>query len=250
MSERLRNHIRSNVVGYVAIFLALSGTAVALPGTNTVDSQDIIDEQVRAADIGTGQVRSADVANDNTAFALTGKDIGPGSLSGSDLADESLSGADVANGSLGGGDVADNSLTGADVNEDSLSRVPSAASATLGGMGRSFSGTGCNPGSSTYIDCGFISVNRPGEARFLLIASTRAYSPSGSGFGNCRLSTSSGVLPGTETGLGVEEVATLNTVTPTFFGTGQLDLGIECNQLSGDIRFFEVRISTVGLSSG
>jgi hypothetical protein len=38
MSVRIREHIRSNVVGYVAVFIALSGTAYAvdgpLPGQN------------------------------------------------------------------------------------------------------------------------------------------------------------------------------------------------------------------------
>jgi hypothetical protein len=36
MGTRIGNHIRSNVVGYVAIFLfAMSGTAIALDGSNT-----------------------------------------------------------------------------------------------------------------------------------------------------------------------------------------------------------------------
>ena len=38
----IRNHLRSNVVGYLALFVALSGTAVALPATNTVFSDDIV----------------------------------------------------------------------------------------------------------------------------------------------------------------------------------------------------------------
>ena len=36
MSERIRDHLRSNVVGYIAIFLfCMGGTAVALDGTDT-----------------------------------------------------------------------------------------------------------------------------------------------------------------------------------------------------------------------
>jgi hypothetical protein len=45
------NHLRSHVVGYVAIFLALTGTAVALPGKNTVDSGDIRNGQVKPSDL-------------------------------------------------------------------------------------------------------------------------------------------------------------------------------------------------------
>ena len=52
MSRKLRDHIRSNVVGYVAVFIALSGTAYAvdgpLPGVDQVGSEDIINGEVKA----------------------------------------------------------------------------------------------------------------------------------------------------------------------------------------------------------
>jgi hypothetical protein len=41
MSQRFRAHLRSNVVGYLAMFLALTGTAVALPGRNRIDRNDL-----------------------------------------------------------------------------------------------------------------------------------------------------------------------------------------------------------------
>ena len=68
MQDRIRNHIRSNVVGYVALFFALSlGTAWASHpgGENTISSADIIDGAVRNADIRNGAVNSPKVANDN-----------------------------------------------------------------------------------------------------------------------------------------------------------------------------------------
>ena len=59
MSKRIREHLRSNVVGYVAIFLfAIAGTAYA---ANTIGSSDIINGQVKSADIGNKQVFSVDV---------------------------------------------------------------------------------------------------------------------------------------------------------------------------------------------
>lgn len=70
------HYIRSNVLGLVAIFIALGGTALALPGRNTVDSGDIKNGQVRSADIGTGQVRTADVLDNG----LTGADVAEASL--------------------------------------------------------------------------------------------------------------------------------------------------------------------------
>jgi hypothetical protein len=62
MSKRIREHLRSNVVGYVAIFLfAIAGTAYA---ANTIGSEDIINGEVKSVDIGNNQVRSADVRDD------------------------------------------------------------------------------------------------------------------------------------------------------------------------------------------
>jgi hypothetical protein len=82
-------------VAFIALLAALSGTAVALPGTNTVDSRDIINGQVKRGDIGSNAVTS-------------GK---------------------VRNGTLGGADTRNDSLTGLDIDESTLGQVPSATSA-------------------------------------------------------------------------------------------------------------------------
>ena len=107
MAERIRDHIRSNVVGYVALFIALSGTAYAvdgpLPGQNQVGSEDIINSEVKSHDIGSAQVRNQDLAS---GAVNTGK---------------------IATGGVQTLDVLNNTLTGVDVNESSLGRVPSAA---------------------------------------------------------------------------------------------------------------------------
>jgi hypothetical protein len=43
MQNRISEHLRSNVVGYLALFLVLTGgTAYALDGSNTVFSDDIV----------------------------------------------------------------------------------------------------------------------------------------------------------------------------------------------------------------
>jgi hypothetical protein len=102
-------------VAFVALLAALTGTAVALPGTNTVNSGDIVNNTIR----------SKDVRNNN----LRGKDVRNGSLSGRDVRNGSLTGADVRNDSLTGADVRNDSLTGADVNESTLAKVPNAAHA-------------------------------------------------------------------------------------------------------------------------
>jgi hypothetical protein len=51
------------VLSVVALFAALSGAAVALPGANTVDSGDIIDDKVKSVDIKDGEVGAPDIGD-------------------------------------------------------------------------------------------------------------------------------------------------------------------------------------------
>jgi len=70
------------VVGFIALIAALSGTAVALPGVNLIDSGDIKNGQVKRKDIGKNAVNGAKVAD--------------GALSGADVKDESLTPSDFS----------------------------------------------------------------------------------------------------------------------------------------------------------
>jgi|SRR3954447_17898765 hypothetical protein len=116
MLSRIRSRLTyANVVATLSLFLVLSGgTAVALTGSNTVFSDDIVDNQVKAGD----------VRNDTLAGGgLTAPDLGPGSV--------------------GGSEVQSNSLTGPDVKESSLGRVPQAGNAdTLDGLDAASFGVG------------------------------------------------------------------------------------------------------------
>ena len=77
-SSRIGEHLRSNVVGYIALFcFAMAGTAGALPGKNKVDSGDIKQGNVRLGDLGANSVDSSKVVDD----ALTGADVNEASLS-------------------------------------------------------------------------------------------------------------------------------------------------------------------------
>ena len=99
------------VISLVALFAALSGAALALPGTQTVNSGDVKNESLKSIDL-----------KDNKAVAS------------SDVIDESLTSTDVQDASLTGDDIQDNSVTGADVAEATLGQVPQAANAsTLNG---------------------------------------------------------------------------------------------------------------------
>ena len=90
MSARIRSHLRSHVIAYLALFVALSGTAIAAAPRNSVTSKSIKNGGVHMVDLG---------AN---------------SVDGSKVVDESLTGADVANNSLNGVDINGPTLTGVD----------------------------------------------------------------------------------------------------------------------------------------
>jgi hypothetical protein len=87
------------VVAFLALLIALSGTAIALPGKGTVDSGDIRRGAVKTGDIGRNAV----------------------------------TGPKVRNGTLRGGDVRNESLTGLDIDESTLGQVPSANTANSAG---------------------------------------------------------------------------------------------------------------------
>lgn len=119
MSKRIREHIRSNVVGYIALFIALSGTAYATHpgGANTISSADIIDGAVHTTDINDKDgVRSADVVDDTEAGGgLKADDLAPGSVGSSEIADRSVAGRHIVPNAVTGARVADNNLTAEDV---------------------------------------------------------------------------------------------------------------------------------------
>ena len=91
--HRIRQHLTyANVMVTILAFIVLGGgSAVALSGSNTVFSDDIVDNEVK----------TADVRNDT----LSGGGLGA---------------ADLQPNSVGTSEAANNSLTGTDVNESSL----------------------------------------------------------------------------------------------------------------------------------
>ena len=122
MPSRSRAYVRQHHWGMIATFLVLSGgTAYALDGENTVDSGDIINDQVKSADVrddtrSNGGLLSQDIAAD----ALTGADIATNAIRSSEVADNGLTGVDIAPQSLSGSNVEDQSLTGIDIQDDSI----------------------------------------------------------------------------------------------------------------------------------
>ena len=71
----IRAHLTQNVVGYLALFVALGGTSYAF-ATGSIDSREIKDDAVRSKDLKNNTVRSKDVRD----LSLQVKDFKPGEL--------------------------------------------------------------------------------------------------------------------------------------------------------------------------
>jgi hypothetical protein len=91
MGRRILGHLRSHVIAYLALFFALTGTAIALPGHNSVFSDDIVNGQVKSLDINDNNVNSVDIrdehvrSNDIAADAVDSSEIAAGAVRGSEL---------------------------------------------------------------------------------------------------------------------------------------------------------------------
>jgi hypothetical protein len=204
---------------WISLLLIMSGgTAYALGGSNTVFSDDIVD----------GQVRSADIANDNTPYAIKGRD------------------------------VANDSLTGADIDESTLGQVPDALTATVGGLGRSAAGGGCDPFDTTFLTCATVQMTLPAPSRVLLIGRVRAIVDDGQtvGYGSCNLGTNfSGTIAGSSVEIFTDDhtlaQVPLMIVTPVI-GADTVSFGVNCNQeaIGGGIRYDFVSLDAVALSNG
>jgi hypothetical protein len=91
MRSTISDHLRGNIVGYIALFLVLTGgTAYALDGSNTVFSDDIVDGQVQTADLGRGAVTSPKIHDGQVQHA----DLAANAVAGDVVQDGSLAGAD------------------------------------------------------------------------------------------------------------------------------------------------------------
>lgn len=142
---RFSSFIRQNAIALLALFFALSGSAMALDGQNTVFSDDIVNQEVKTVDLAPeavstaklapASVNSAKVVDDSlrSEDILDGQiraiDVAFGTLRGDEILDDSLSGNDIVDGGVSGDDVNeatlfnDNSLTTADLADNSVGKA-------------------------------------------------------------------------------------------------------------------------------
>jgi hypothetical protein len=88
MSRRLGLHLRSNVVGYIALFFALTAGAYAVTEAprNSVVSRSIKNGQVRTADLGREAVTHSKLAP----AAIRAANVAPDSLTGAQIDEPTL----------------------------------------------------------------------------------------------------------------------------------------------------------------
>lgn len=113
-ARRVAAHIRGSAVSYVALMLALGGTAYA---ATQVTSADIHNESILSQDLKNGQVLSADVT-DNSVVAA-------------DLATASVTSSEIAGNAVTGAKIVDNQISGLDVNESTLGPVGASTDGTI-----------------------------------------------------------------------------------------------------------------------
>lgn len=79
MMRRIGRYLGNNLLGLMALVVALGGTAYAAA---TIGSAEIIDDSVRSVDIKTGEVKGTDLVDDG----VTGVDLRNGTVRAADLA--------------------------------------------------------------------------------------------------------------------------------------------------------------------
>jgi hypothetical protein len=185
-STRVSDHIRSNVIGYIALFcFAIGGTAYATHpgGANTISSGDVIDGQVKTADLGNGEVKVADVGQAAVATdelkndGVTGAKVAASTLTTTDLENETLTASDVAPNSLSSGRILDASLTGADVKDNALKGADiDEATLDVGDAARAYAHVGAPNCTGTPGTCeifkskGIASVTRDSTGQYCVTA--------------------------------------------------------------------------------
>jgi hypothetical protein len=108
MKERSNLPSPALIVAVVALVVATTGAAVALPGKNSVKSDDIAKNAVKKKHIKKGNVVTKTIKRG----AVKASTIGAGAVSRGKLAANSVDGSKVADGALGNADIGDYALLG------------------------------------------------------------------------------------------------------------------------------------------
>lgn len=125
-SQRIRRHLQSNAIAYVALFVALSGTAIALPGKNKVKKNDIargavVGKAIAADAVKQAKIRDAAVIAPKLApNAVTTNSILDDAITAPKLAEDSVTRQAIVQGSVNGGKIANGAIDSTKVAQGSL----------------------------------------------------------------------------------------------------------------------------------
>ncbi|MGH2981645.1 MAG: hypothetical protein ACRDKV_06350 [Solirubrobacterales bacterium] len=132
----------------LALFIALSGVAVGLPGKKSVDKNDIKRNAVRAKAIKRNAVTSAKIAGD----AVTGGKIANGAVDTGQLANNAVTTGKIANSAVTTGKIANNAVTEQKIAPDAVTATRLAADSVradeLGPITRIQGAISINPGAA------------------------------------------------------------------------------------------------------
>jgi hypothetical protein len=151
MSTRISEHIRSNVVGYVAIFMfAMSGSAYGLSGSNTVFSDDIAPKEVGTADLAVdgvtspkiddGAVGTGDIQNGGVGQL----DIATGGVTSTKIMDGQVLAQDIGNAQVLNADLGANAVTSTKIMDGQVTNADLAGNVSFWRLGGNFGTTGAN----------------------------------------------------------------------------------------------------------
>ena len=115
----------ADVTSALAVFIALStGSAWANHpgGGNTITTGDIVDGEVRSADITDSGINPVDIAPNS----IPSTRLADGGVLSVDIADDAVKAANIAPNAIGTGHVANDSLNGSDIQEATLQGVDAA----------------------------------------------------------------------------------------------------------------------------
>lgn len=105
------------VISCVALFLALTGSALAVGlAKNSVRSPQIVDGAIRSVDLRDNSVKAEKIAPD----AVGGEEIAENAVESPEVAPDSLTNQDLGAASVASSEVADQSLTAEDLGPDSV----------------------------------------------------------------------------------------------------------------------------------
>ena len=129
MSTRAAAFIRGNLLGLIAIFIALAGTAYA---SNEWTGDNIVNASLTSVDYKNNDIKSVDILN----AGVESSDLAPDVIasdaecsfpticfSSTRIADRAVGESEISPGAVGSSEVAPNSLTGSDVDESAFDQT-------------------------------------------------------------------------------------------------------------------------------